>query len=390
MKGRIREGRGMRLLGCLAVVATLYGCGGGGGGSTSTQPASGTGKCDMNYVKSQISSHQQLPTFQPPGPSFDASKAAGKTVFTIQESSANPFTQQIEQSMKRAADKVGLKLIDYPNQGEHTQWLQGINQAIAQKVDAVVVAGGTIGPKYFKPEADALKKASIPLVTVVDTDLSQPAEDGTTARVAQPYIQAAKLDADWIIQQTNCKADVLIPTTNDLIAGDVNTVAAQQEFAKYCGSGCKVKTVNVAIPDWATKIQPSVQAAIQADPQLNYIFPLYDAMVQFVVPGIRLAGATGKIKVASFNGTPFALKLIQDKTDFVMDVGESEDWLGFAAMDQVMRILTGNKPIDSGDEHIPLRMFDKTNVSEAGVPPVFGKGYGDGWLTGYYKMWNLP
>jgi ribose transport system substrate-binding protein len=169
----------------------------------------------------------------------------------------------------------------------------------------------------------------------------------------------------------------------------VNTVAAQEEFAKYCGSTCKFKTVNVAIPDWATKIQTSVQAAIQGDPQLNYIFPLYDAMVQFVVPGIRLAGATGKVKVASFNGTPFALKMIQDNTDFVMNVGESEDWLGFAGMDQVMRILTGNKPIDTGDEHIPLRVFDKTNVSEAGVPPAFGKGYGDGWLTGYYKMWGL-
>jgi ribose transport system substrate-binding protein len=387
MKSRIREGRGMRLLGCLAAVAALgYAC---GGGSTSTQPTSSTGSCDMNYVDSQISSHKQLPTFEPPGPSFDASKAAGKTVFTIQESSANPFTQQIQQSMKRAADKVGVKLIDYPNQGQHTQWIQGINQAIAQKVDAVAVMGGTIGPKYFKPQADALKAAGIPLVTIVDTDLSQPAEAGTTARVAQPYIQAAKLDADWIIQQTKCNADVLIVTTNDLIAGDVNTVAAQEEFAKYCGSTCKFKTVNVAIPDWATKIPSSVQAAIQGDPQLNYIFPLYDAMVQFVVPGIRLAGATGKVKVASFNGTPFALKMIQDNTDFVMNVGESEDWLGFAGMDQVMRILTGNKPIDTGDEHIPLRVFDKTNVNDAGVPPAFGLGYGDTWLTGYYKMWGL-
>jgi ribose transport system substrate-binding protein len=83
------------------------------------------------------------------------------------------------------------------------------------------------------------------------------------------------------------------------------------------------------------------------------------------------------------------MKLIQTGSDVTMDVGESEDWLGFAAMDQALRILTGVGPIASGDEHIPLRVFDKTNVNDAGVPPEFGKGYGEEWLTGYRQMWGL-
>ncbi len=356
---------------------------------TNAPAASGGGTCNLDYVRAQIESHKGIPKFDPPGPAFEAKKAAGKTIMTIQESSSNPFTNTILNAMKRAADEVGVNIVDYPNQGQHTQWIQGLNQAIAQKVNAVVVLGGTIGPVYFKPQAEALKNTGIPLVTVVDTDLSQPPEDLTTARVAQPYIQAAQLDADWIILQTQCKANVLIITTNDLIAGDVNTRAAEREFQQYCGDGCKFKTVNVAIPDWTTKIQPAVQGAIQADPNINYIFPLYDAMTQFVLPGIQLAGASGRVKVVSFNGTPFALKLIQDGTDMEMDVGESDDWLGFAAMDQTMRILTGVGPIASGDEHIPLRVFDKTNVNETGVPPEFGKGYGEEWLTGYRKMWGL-
>lgn len=351
--------------------------------------AAGGGTCDLNYVGAQIEASKAIPKFVAPGPAFDAKKAAGKTILSIQESTSNPFTQNIVAAMQRAAGEVGVKLTDYSNQGQHTQWIQGLNQAVAQKVDLVVVEGGTIGPIYFKPQSDALKAANIPLVTVVDTELSQPPEDGTTARVAQPYIKAAQLDADWIIQQTQCKADVLMITTNDLIAGDINTVAAMKEFQEYCGSGCQVKAVNVAIPDWTTKIQPAVQSAIVADPNLNYIFPLYDAMTEFVLPGIQLAGASGRVKVASFNGTPFAMKLIQTGSDVTMDVGESEDWLGFAAMDQALRILTGVGPIASGDEHIPLRVFDKTNVNDAGVPPEFGKGYGEEWLTGYRQMWGL-
>lgn len=133
--------------------------------------ASGGGGCDLNYVNGQIDAARAIPKFEAPGPAFDAKKAAGKTIFSIQESSSNPFTNTIVASMKRAADEVGIKFNDYANQGQHTQWIQGLNQAVAQKVDLVVVSGGTIGPLYFKPQADALKAANIPLVTVVDTDL---------------------------------------------------------------------------------------------------------------------------------------------------------------------------------------------------------------------------
>jgi ribose transport system substrate-binding protein len=361
-------------------------------GSSTVGGSSTGGSCNLSYVNAQIAAHERVPTFTPPGPSFDAKKAAGKTIFTIQETTANPFTENIVAAMKRVADQIGIHLINYPNQGQHSQWAQGIDTAIAEKVDAIVLVGGTIGPKYFVPQAQAAQQAGIPIITVVDTDLSQPPEAYTNARVAQPYVQAAKLDADWIISQTHCKADVLVLTSNELIAGDVNSVAAQKEFSTYCGSGCQVKFVNVPVPEWSTRIQPTVQSAIQADPNLNYIFPLYDAMSQFVLPGIQLAGASGRVHVASFNGTPFVLGYIQNGNvdgAMTMDVGESEDWLGYAAMDQTMRILTGVPPISSGDEHIPLRVFDKSNADDAGVPPQFGKGYGNEWLTGYERMWGL-
>ena len=139
--------------------------------------------------------------------------------------------------MKEVAKQTGIKVIDYPNQGQRTQWIQGIQQAIARKVDAIVVSGGTIGPIYFKEQAAAAERAGIPIITVVDRDLTQDAEPNTAARVGQPYAEAARLDADWIIKQTKCKANVLVLTTNELIAGDINSEAAKDEFAKYCGDG---------------------------------------------------------------------------------------------------------------------------------------------------------
>jgi hypothetical protein len=42
--------------------------------------------------------------------------------------------------------------------------------------------------------------------------------------------------------------------------------------------------VNISLPQWATKIQSTVQSAVIDDPTINYILPIYDGMNQFVVP----------------------------------------------------------------------------------------------------------
>jgi ribose transport system substrate-binding protein len=346
--------------------------------------------CALDHVTKQIADHKGVADWKYPGDPFDAKKAAGKTVFSIQEDSTNPFTNTIVAGMKDVADKVGIKLVDYPNQGQRTQWIQGIQQAISQKVDAIVLSGGTIGPIYFKEQAAAADRAGIPIVTVVDRDLTQGAEPNTAARVGQPYAEAARLDADWIIKQTRCDANVLVITSNELIAGDINSKAAQDEFDKYCGDRCKTRLVNIPLSEWGTKIGTTTQTAVSSNPDLNYVFPLYDAMSQFVVPGIQLGGGIRRVKVATFNGTPGILRMIQTGDTVEMVVGENEAHLGYAAMDQAMRLMTDVDPIGDGDYGIPLRVFDDSNVDETGVPPKYDIGYGDEWRAGFLKAWGLP
>ncbi|MFD1534727.1 sugar ABC transporter substrate-binding protein [Pseudonocardia aurantiaca] len=356
-------------------------------GGTTTGAA---GACDLQHVTKQIDDHKGIADWIYPGNPFDAKKAAGKTIFSIQENSTNPFTNTIVAGMQDVADKIGMNLVDYPNQGQRTQWIQGIQQAISQKVDVIVLSGGTIGPIYFREQAAAANRAGIPIVTVVDRDLTQDAEPNTAARVGQPYAEAARLDADWIIKQTKCSANVLVITTNELIAGDINSKAAQDEFDKYCGQGCKTRFVNVPLTQWSTKIGTTTQTEVASNPDLNYVFPLYDAMSQFVVPAIQLGGGIQRVKVATFNGTPAILRMIQTGDTVEMIVGENEIHLGYAAMDQAMRLMTGVDPIRDGDYGIPLRVFDDSNVDETGVPPEYGVGYGDQWRDGFLKAWGLP
>jgi ribose transport system substrate-binding protein len=372
------------------LIALAPGCGGGDGNKAANGSTTrSSGACDLNYVTKQIDDHKGIPAWAYPGRPFDARKAAGKTVFSIQENSTNPFTNTIVAGMKDVAGKIGMKVIDYPNQGQRTQWIQGIQQAISQKADVIVLSGGTIGPIYFKEQAAAAARAGIPIVTVVDRDLTQSAEPNTAARVGQPYAAAARLDADWTIKQTKCNANVLVITSNELIAGDINSKAAQDEFDKHCGGGCETRFVNVPLSEWATKIGTTTQTEVASNPDLNYVFPLYDAMSQFVVPAIQLGGGITRVKVATFNGTPGILRMIQTGDTVEMIVGENETHLGYAAMDQAMRLMTGVAPIADGDYGIPLRVFDDSNVDETGNPPQYGAGYGDQWRNGFLKAWGL-
>jgi ribose transport system substrate-binding protein len=373
----------------LALAALAAGCGGGGGRQPAGAGTAASGRCDLVHARQRINAYKGVPEWTPPAPAFDAKKAAGKRIFSVQENSANPFTEGIVAGARRVAARVGIKFSDYGNQGGHTQWAQGVSAAMTQRADGLLLSGGTIGPIYFRSQAAAARRAGIKIVTIADRDLTQSAEPRVDARVGQPYAEAARLDADWIIMRTKCKADVLVITSNEVIAGDINSKAAEDEFAKYCGGGCKLRFQDVPVTDWSTKIQPIVQSSIAADPNLNYVVPLYDAMSEFVVAGIQVAGMTGRIHIATFNGTPSALRMIQTGSTVEMDVGEDEAQVGYAGMDQMLRLFAGVRPIASGNEHIPLRVFDATNVNEAGVPPQFGVGYGSAWRAGYLKLWGL-
>ncbi len=70
-----------------------------------------------------------------------------------------------------------------------------------------------------------------------------------------------------------------------------------------------------------------MQSALTGGPQVNYVIPIYDVLTQWVVPAVTITGRTDKVKIATFNGTPFAIGLVQEGKVEV-DIGENLDWIG--------------------------------------------------------------
>jgi ribose transport system substrate-binding protein len=368
-----------------------------GSATTSSAASSSAGSSGVSYAKAQIAAASAIPTFKLKAPSFSMTKIAGKTIFNIPVTSAVPYVVSVDQAAAKLAAKYGAKWVEYTNQGTPTQWTAGINQAIAQHASVIILAQG-IAVQLIVPALQKAKAAGIPVVITHDFQNGQqntppPTGPGanvnalTKAFVNVPFWEAARLEADYVIAQTNGKADDVIFTSPDVPPSNGITAAMQKEFTTYCPA-CKVKVIDVPLADWATKIAPETQSSISSDPSINWITPIYDSMSLFAQQGITAAGKTGAVHIASYNGTPAVMKLIQDGNIMSMDVGENITWLAYATMDQVGRVITGAPIVASGNEETPLRVFTKANINQTGTPPTPNLGYGTAYVTGYGALWK--
>jgi ribose transport system substrate-binding protein len=144
--------------------------------------------------------------------------------------------------------------------------------------------------------------------------------------------------------------------------------------------------VDVPISRWATQLGGEVQSALVRDPGLNYVIPIYDSMSQYVVSALNAQGAANRVRIATFNGTPFVLKLLEDGDIVQMDAGEDLAWVGWAIMDQTFRVIAHVPSVRS--EHTAVRVFDDADVRQAGTPPRVDQGYGNPYVAGYERLWG--
>jgi ribose transport system substrate-binding protein len=227
-------------------------------------------------AKANLDKYRAVPQFTAPGPAFDAkAKAGGKTLFVIPASSQVPFVATINNNMKRIAGMAGVKMTTWQNQGQPSQWVQGMNAAIAQGASAIVLLAGN-DPAGLQPQIKAAKAKGIPTIVAHLYDEHQPSAPNVGGLVNIPYNIAGQLIADHAIADTNGKTDALVVTINQVKSTVPMVAGIKSEFGKYC-HGCKLTYTDVTIPDIATKIQPNVQAALTADPNINYVICLYDS-----------------------------------------------------------------------------------------------------------------
>jgi ribose transport system substrate-binding protein len=382
---RVRRAR--RKAGYVAVLAAaglaMAACSSSGGGtaqasgSASGSAASADGGSPA--VASALAKYQAQPTFTAPGPAFDAKAAAGKTVWVVPTSSAVPLVIQDETAIKQALGTVGVKSQAVTTSGLVTEWVNGIDQAVSQKADGIILIG--VDPNLVRPQLAAAAAAHIPVVYTFSIT-GQPVAPYVTGNAAIDYPEAGDVMVLKAIADTDGNAHIALIESKELASHQSMIPAIKAELKATCPACTIETTIDVPIADWSTQITSDVTTARNSNPKINIVMPLSDTMAEYVIPALRSASSS-QVKIETEGASAAIVAQVPD--DISSDIGWSNPWVGYASADQVLRGMTGTAAVKS--ENIPIVLFDSANATKVGKqdPSVY---FGTAFINGYRKLWG--
>jgi ribose transport system substrate-binding protein len=383
--------RGLVTLVCASTLLVTAACGNSddGAASSSVAGASGSGAAAEGVnseAQATVEKNLAVPAaFQAPGPALEnVAQVKGKSILYIPISLQIPAFQQVSKAMEEAAGKVGMTVSSCDGKFNPAGVAACINQAVQQKVSAVVLDQIPLG--LAAQGVDQLKQAGISIL--VGEQEAAPG-DSKLAYLATGGDRIISEMADWVAVDSKGKANVLVVAQSD---------SPQQRayvdegliprFKKVC-PGCTTEVTDVSSAQ-LSQLGTQVNTLLLKNPDIDYIVSEFDANVSYILQGLKNAPNGDEVKVVSVIGDISSLQRVKNGQQ-VYDALGNYRWAGWALTDQVLRMLTGAKVLESATG--PGRAFDKTNIdsvelSDASIENESLWG-GDTYSKVYQQLWGL-
>ena len=343
----------------------------------------------VKQARSAIKSHSEVPKFVAPGPRIDVAKLKGKTVMVVSFDQADPALAAISQAVQHAGAVADIHVEVLDGHTTPTAVDQDLQQAANQHASAVILDG--VATNFIPTGLSALKVAHIPIIGAID---GQPTRDvkgqggGNVlfGEASGTYAEDGRLMADTAIV-TAGKAP--IRAVEETFDNPVATAAMSglNSVLRSCKK-CKVTTVQTITPgQWSTKVAPTTAAAVNATPNVNYVFPIVDSMAIYATSGVSSANKAATVKVVSSDGSGSGpLSLVKSGGPFIADPGFSDTWVGWLALDQAMRAMSGMKP---GNPVVPVRYLAKSNLKKISNLNSQATLFGSAYVKGFEHLWGV-
>ena len=193
----------------------------------------------------------------------------------IAGSLASPVTKQYADSILAAVHAIGWQGTEYDGQFKVDVQSSLIEQAVTEKVDGVVLAGGSTAS--FPTALASAAKANIPVVAFMgygDTG------NGVTDIGVDPVFLGKEI-GNWIIADSNGKATTVVFTLPPGGASSVVLNAGQSGVVNALSqcSGCKVIQQEVALADVLAPGNPAYVSFLRSHPNgsVQYIASGFDS-----------------------------------------------------------------------------------------------------------------
>ena len=291
-----------------------------------------------------------------------------------------------------AARRLGWDLSVYDGKLDPSQWNAGIRQAIAAHADAIVLDSVDCGP--VRQSLQAAHQANIKVYAFYSFDCSDPAYgsasplfDGSTnygGKFGTDYgafsSSLGEMLADYAIAQTGGRAKVIEFNLGEIVFSRYARQGFERRLASC--SGCKVvQAINYVGRDLGPPLTAKAQSALLQHPDANVVVTPADVGAAFVAPAVKQLARKRELIALGGEGLRANLDLIRNDSGEDMVYASPPEWIGWAAIDGVNRLLHDQEVAPSGIGGLLIDRDD--NLPPAGqtvTPKVdFRAAYATAW-----------
>jgi ribose transport system substrate-binding protein len=361
---RDQGGMSRRLAAVLGAAAILAaGC--TSGGTPTTGP--GGSAAGQDYAAAVAKAKLGFPD-KWSGPTAPAKAPSGIKLAMISCVSVLHGCQSPVDGGQHAAQALGWQFQAYDGGGDPNKQNAAILNAIAYGANVIGLVA--IDPNLVQSGIQAAKAKNI-LVVSGSSALSEPNTytygSGVIPYeydVAPDYGQMGKDEADWIVNDSGGKAVVAIYCDYEFPSNLAHCLPLEAEL-KAAG----VKTypiIKFTSSTVGTTLGGDTVGFLKSHPDVNYIYSPYDPAAGFQVPAIATAGLADKVKLVSILGDQQNLDFIRKGEVEVADAAYDNEYMGYAIVDQAIRLLDKLPLSHPLGENMPYVLLDKTNLPAAG------------------------
>lgn len=324
-----------------------------------------SGSAATNYATMLKASRAMVPaTFQGPTTRAKAPKGikiAAITCYSILEGCVIPAN-----GIAKAAKAIGWTERTFDGGGTPTSQNTQILNAVSW--GAKVIALIAITPSAVQTGLAAAKKAgaiivsgssglSSPNVTVPHAaGIIWPAFD-----VSPDYKSLGAHLAQWIIADSKGTANVGVYGDKEF-----DSINGQEKGIVPALKTCQTCTSSPVMYFTATQIGSTLGSQItgyvRSNPKVNYLYVPYDPPAAATVQALQTAGLGKQVKIVSALGNAQNLSFVKNGQVEAADAAYDNIYMGFAIVDQSIRLLNHQALIQPNGEGLPFQVLDATNL----------------------------
>jgi ribose transport system substrate-binding protein len=297
------------------------------------------------------------------GPTTPVQAPENKKVVVISCATVAPFCANVANGAVEAAKALGWDATYIDGKASIDGYVQAFETAINAKPDGIITMA--VPESQLASQIAKAHDAGIKVVgaSAIPEDVSVP-NGKYDAYVSVREDSNSLLQAWYVIADSNGTAKIAWlwdPGYPFLVAA----LERQKEIFAEC-SGCEI--LETAYREFATAMDPvrMQQLAVgllNRNPTVEYVMTPYGLNSQAIALAAKTLGRD--VKVVSKNADPYNVALVNQGV-LNAEVGASSTWGGWAATDQMVRLLAGQEPLAIMEENQPEHIFVQSNAPASG------------------------